>query len=160
MTKIIVRTTSGKISTLDSAATTVGAANARTNRLGRDLRSSPGQLLAQNRFSCKMRWGCSGIYPVWSWKLLNMEAELPPWATCPTAWLSSWDLTVINIQPNPLLILCMPLVPRPPTMHHCEDPGFIFLINCLVSTGRLLLHSPWSYMFFRLNKIWFLSLSS
>lgn len=74
---------------MHSTVSTAGATDTRMICLRRDLSSSPGQLLAQNRLSCEVRLGCLGIYPVWTWKLPRMEAILPPWAACSTTWLSS-----------------------------------------------------------------------
>lgn len=148
--KITPRTTAGKISTTDSAAAAVRAADPRVTRRGRALSSSLGQLLAHSRLSCKVRPGCSGLYPAWSRKLPKMEAQLPPWATCSTDWLSSWDLTVLlNVQPKPLLIPLIPVVPRPLTVHHWEELCSVYFANILTHTGKLLL----SHLFSRLKKL-------
>lgn len=127
--------------------TAVHAADPRVTRLGRALSSSPGHLLAHNS---KVRPGGSGIYPAWSRKLPKMEAQLPPWATCSTDWLSSWDLTVLlNDQPKPLLIPLIPLVPRPVTMQHREESSSVYFANLLTHIGKLLL----SHLFSRLKKL-------
>lgn len=45
---------------------------------------------AQIRVSLGVRWGCSGPYPVASWKSLRRETAWPLWATSSTVEVSLW----------------------------------------------------------------------
>jgi len=53
---------SRKISLRDSSASTTGAANQSLIPFGKNLRSSLGQMVAQNRLGCEVRHCCSEVY--------------------------------------------------------------------------------------------------
>lgn len=60
------------------------------NHMERDLRWSLVQLSAQDY---ETKQGCSELFLVWSWKPLKVMTAKPSWATCCSAWLSSWQKT-------------------------------------------------------------------
>lgn len=85
------------------------------------------------------------------WTTQHLWATYSPPTHCPSPY----------IQTKSLLFQLMPTVSRPPTVHHCEEPGFI-----LNGGGRpcryqgLLFRSHWNCLFSRLSRPSSLSISS
>lgn len=86
---------------------------------------------------------------------IHLSLEKPPrmkkaqctWATCSTAWLCSWGKKFLLISS---LTLSELVVSHPPSMHHCEKPGSVFLMTFLRVLGAAV-RPPQSHLFSRLN---------
>lgn len=129
---------------MHSTVSTAGATDTRMICLRRDLSSSPGQLLAQNRLQLR---GETGLLR----DLSSLNLKTSKDGGYPTSLGSLLhDLTVlINVQRKPFLILLILVVPHPPIMHHWEGFGSVFFSNSPKHTGKLLL----CLLFNRLKKL-------
>jgi len=94
--------------------------------VGRDPRRFPGQCPSHSKGSCQVTPGCSKVYSFQIWEVPWINTAQCVWASCSSAWLSSW---VNNFSPqwNTELKIFQALVA---TWHNCEGltpefPGLV-----------------------------------
>lgn len=96
--------------------------------MGRGFKSALVQSPAQRRVSYGVRLGCSGLYPVTSWKLSRLETTQPFWVTLLRCWavlqgeevslIARLNLSCSNLCPLPLVLALLTAVKRFCALHN------------------------------------------
>lgn len=112
--------------------------NHRVIPVRRDLRRSLVQTPTPSRIRYEERTGCSGLYPVRSWKPLRTET-VQLWKTYVCVCAHGKIFFFPYIQSEPVLFYLMPVVSCSSAVYCCGEPGSYLLDSLSIGAGRLLL---------------------